>query len=59
MPRNTVHKEGLNLSTKLLKRCYQAGLTGLVLVYSSMHLGVATYTDEIGPSLFHSKRICL
>lgn len=57
--RNTLHKDRLNLSTKLMKRCYEAGLTGLLLAYSSMHLGVATYTEASGRSLFHSSRICL
>lgn len=57
--RNTVHKGRLGLNTKLMKRCYDAGFTGLTLVYSSMHLGVATYTDVSGRSLFHSARVCL
>jgi hypothetical protein len=57
--RNTHHKDRLDLGTKLMKRCYEAGFTGLLLVYSSMHLGIATYTEASGRSLFHSSRICL
>ena len=57
--RNTLHKGRLDLNSKLLKRCYEAGFTGLTLAYSSMHLGVATYTDASGRSLFHSARVCL
>jgi len=56
---NTHHKDRLSLSTKLMKRCYEAGFTGIVLAYSSMHLGVATYTEASGRGLFHSSRICL
>jgi len=57
--RNTVHKERLDLGTKLMRRCYGVELTGLALVHSSMHLGVATYIDQITPALFCSKRVCL
>lgn len=57
--RNIHHKERLELNTKVMKRCYEAGFTGVVLAYSSMHLGVATYTEASGRSLFHSSQICL
>lgn len=56
---NEQHVRELNLKTKTFKPCYDAGLTGLQLVFPTHELGVALYTDHIERDLWNMKTVCL
>ena len=57
---NTHHVRELNLRGKVLKKCFDARLTGLTLVFGTEPLGgIAMYTAEVPPKLHHTNTVCL
>jgi hypothetical protein len=58
-PLNDQHTGELDLSSKTFKPCYDARLTGLLLVFPTGELGVALYTDPGVRKTWHVMTVCL
>jgi hypothetical protein len=56
---NSLHVEQLDLKTKVMKKCFEAGLTGLVLSFCTNDLGVSVYSERVEPDPFHCMKVCL
>jgi hypothetical protein len=49
----------LELKSKTFKHCYEAGLSGLQLVFPTHELGVALYTEHVKRALWNVMTVCL
>lgn len=58
-PLNEQHAGELNLNSKTFKHCYEAGLSGLQLVFPTHELGVALYTEHVEKALWNVMTVCL
>jgi hypothetical protein len=56
---NEQHTGELDLKLTTFKHCYQAGLTGLQLVFPTHDLGIALFTTHAPADLWHVKTVCL
>jgi len=56
---NELHVENLDLKSKVMKKCFEARLTGLTLTYDTAALGITIYSERVDSKPLHWMKVCL